>query len=657
MKEEKESVSILEEGYDSMSRYSNDYKHVYSIPEDAFKYWVRNGCLSVELKGRESMVNELILPKSLSSFNVESIACLPYLRKITAYSEFFFVSDCGLVEHDVRKFWRNTRLEEICVLPWLVDKYKRMFGYWEGLSDAIIKVTAIPDDIAYKFIDKQDNGLTTSENGRTLIKVANSITILEIPNKIEKIAATAIDKDNSIKKIVLLGNSEDRNKDRSRIFEFHEDAVSALTQVETVVFKGPMFTHFYDDRYDAPSIPNLKEVIYPLWNYNHYCFRGSEAERREHPYVVKAENFSTVELIEENGVVYTKDGKYLVSGVDCKSSIVNIKDGVEIIFDYAFCCNKYIEEVYIPCSVSKVGTCAFKSCRNMKKIVFNFEQITKEAETAFLTFSPDVNFYFPNSRFSEVLKQKCDDIVIHTLPYYEGNVTIDESSCYVFDEKGDTFIGVLAEARNIKKVTLPNYIRHVSKHAFLPLKELEEIIVPQGIPAPIIYSYAKLCPKLRRIISGSNILEIEDGIVYSNGHKNIVAVSSSANIQSFVCNQGVEIIAPKAFEGHKELVKVHLPQTIKTISDRAFANTGISEIELPASLQTFGKEVFDSCKLSLVIYDGPIASGAEAYNGATFTESALIKLQKEYKEDFISIYPHLKRIVKTPLPKWLNWLE
>ena len=92
MREEKEPVTFLEEGYDSMSRYSKDGKFAYSIPEDGITYGLRSGCAALELKGRESMIHELVLPTTFHSFHVESISCLPNLRKITSYSEFDFVS-------------------------------------------------------------------------------------------------------------------------------------------------------------------------------------------------------------------------------------------------------------------------------------------------------------------------------------------------------------------------------------------------------------------------------------------------------------------------------------------------------------------------------------------------------------------------------------
>lgn len=687
MREEKESITFLEEGYDSMSRYSKDGKFAYSIPEDGISYGLRSGCTVLDLGGRESLIHELILPTSFHSFHVESIDHLPYLRKITAYSEFDFVSGTGRylsLEHDVTNFWRGTRLEEICVLPWLVDKYKKIFGYWPGIREAIVKVTTIPDDIALRLVNQQSNGLSTSKNEKTLVKVDNIIKVLEIPAKIERVASCAFDKSNTIEKVVILGNSEDYNKDRSSL-EFDKDAVNSLNHVETLVFQGPMHTSFYDDVLTGAKMPNLKTIVYPLWNYNHYCFRGSEAESADiHSYEVKAENFSSVELVEEDGIVYTKDGKFLVSGVDCKSKSIRIRDGVEEIFQYAFCCNLSIEEVYIPRSVIKVGKCAFKSCKNIKKIVFNFCQITKDAESAFFTYSREIHFYLPSSDFSYALKNQYERlhnkfsrqglgaltekltsedsniVIVHTLPDYDGEITIDEETGFVYNENGDTFVGILADnAKNIKTITLPNHIRSVSKDAFdvLSLKSIEEIIAPECIQVIDIYDSAKSCRTLKTIVAGKDRISIEDGVAYYNGYKEIIDVSKSVKIQNFVCKEGVEIISSSAFEGHKELVTIQLPQTIKYISDRAFANTGISKITFPASLTRIGKEAFSNCKLSAVIFEGQIADGANAFDYADFDSSAYIKVQKIYKESFISKYPKLKSIVKTPLPKWLSWLE
>ena len=83
------------------------------------------------------------------------------------------------------------------------------------------------------------------------------------------------------------------------------------------------------------------------------------------------------------------------------------------------------------------------------------------------------------------------------------------------------------------------------------------------------------------------------------------------------------------------MTSIQLPQSIKTISERAFASTGLSEFVLPASLKIIGKEAFASCNLSVVVYDGQIAEGTNAFDKANFRPSAYIKVQKIYKDSFI----------------------
>ena len=685
MREEKDSITIFEDEYNSESRYSKDFKHAYSIPEDCGCYRVQDGCISLELRGRESMCNELILPQSFIAFYVESMQCLPYLRKITAYSQFHFWGGDDPAGYNVFDYLRNSRLDEICVLPWLVDWYKQRLGYWKGFRDAIVKVSPLSDSFAQQFTISNGNGLITSKDGKTLVKVDKKIKVLEIPVEIERIAATAFDSDNVIEKLVLLGNSEDNNKDRNwSLFEFNREAVNSLKRVETLVFQGPMYTSFYDDATEGSQIPNLKTVIFPLWNRNHYCFRGMEAESSSiHNYEVKAENFSSVELVEEEGIVYTKDGKFLVSGVDCKSKFIRIKDGVEEIFEYAFCCNIAIEDVYIPRSVTKVGANAFKSCVNIKKIIFNFNQVAAGVEHAFFTYSNNLHLYLSDSPLlSDKIRHQYENlhnkfrnmglgaltekhvidnpknVVVHTLPYFPGEVIIDEDTGMVYDETGKTFVGVLKEqAKKITNFSLPKHIKDIFESAFSNLSAVETIEVPCGFDVMHVYKLAQHCLKLKTIVAGEEQLLIENGIVYSKGFKDVIAASKCAKISDFVCKEGVETIGPSVFEGHKELVNVQLPHTIKTIGNRAFANTSLTDISFPASLQELGEDAFSLCSLTAIVFEGQAPKGSNAFRGVKFTSSAYILVQKTYKDGFVKSYPSLKRLIKTPLPKWLSWLN
>lgn len=87
MREEMEPITFLEEGFDSMSRYSKDGKFAYSIPDDGFSYGIRQGCVALEFKGQELSIGELILPTSFHSFHAQQrpVCALKYVL-LFAYS-------------------------------------------------------------------------------------------------------------------------------------------------------------------------------------------------------------------------------------------------------------------------------------------------------------------------------------------------------------------------------------------------------------------------------------------------------------------------------------------------------------------------------------------------------------------------------------------
>lgn len=63
-------------------------------------------------------------------------------------------------------------------------------------------------------------------------------------------------------------------------------------------------------------------------------------------------------------------------------------------------------------------------------------------------------------------------------------------------------------------------------------------------------------------------------------------------IKKVVVKKGVISLPKNAFQGCKELKKVILPGTLKKIGTRAFANSGVEEINIPKSVQSIGAEAF-----------------------------------------------------------------
>lgn len=59
--------------------------------------------------------------------------------------------------------------------------------------------------------------------------------------------------------------------------------------------------------------------------------------------------------------------------------------------------------------------------------------------------------------------------------------------------------------------------------------------------------------------------------------------------------EGVTKIGDYALENHKELKKCELPDSLKSIGDRAFADTGLESIDIPDGVKSIGREAFTRC--------------------------------------------------------------
>ena len=71
-------------------------------------------------------------------------------------------------------------------------------------------------------------------------------------------------------------------------------------------------------------------------------------------------------------------------------------------------------------------------------------------------------------------------------------------------------------------------------------------------------------------------------------------------IKKVVVKKGVISLPKNAFQGCKELKKVILPNTLKKIGTRAFANSGVEEINIPKSVQSIGAEAFLNTKIKSI---------------------------------------------------------
>ena len=77
-------------------------------------------------------------------------------------------------------------------------------------------------------------------------------------------------------------------------------------------------------------------------------------------------------------------------------------------------------------------------------------------------------------------------------------------------------------------------------------------------------------------------------------------VYENKNIKKVVIKKGVVSLPKNAFHGCKELKKVILTGTLKKIGARAFANSGVEEINIPKSVQSIGAEALSNTKIKSI---------------------------------------------------------
>lgn len=81
-----------------------------------------------------------------------------------------------------------------------------------------------------------------------------------------------------------------------------------------------------------------------------------------------------------------------------------------------------------------------------------------------------------------------------------------------------------------------------------------------------------------------NVIEEDEFIHYNNGSLTSVKIPNS-----------VTSIGSLAFAELATLTKMEIPNSVKSIGDIAFGGTGISSIEIPCTVESFGEDVFMSC--------------------------------------------------------------
>ena len=244
----------------------------------------------------------------------------------------------------------------------------------------------------------------------------------------------------------------------------------------------------------------------------------------------------------------------------------------------AFGRNNQITKVVLPDSVVSVESYAFTDCKNLKEIIFGKGVV---------------------------------DIASYS---FTGCTSLE--SIVIPDGVRYMYMSTFDSCTSMKSITLPSQLRQLSERTFSGCNSLTDIYY-KGTKQQFesIKKYEPWAPG-----SDNYTIHCTDGDITQNGSDTssklyfeldasqtyyVVAgkgreTGSTIVIPSEYNGKPVKSIKEKAFEDDHSITAVFISEGVTKIEDRAFYNSGITEITLPTTLKSIGKFAFSQTKIESV---------------------------------------------------------
>ena len=147
--------------------------------------------------------------------------------------------------------------------------------------------------------------------------------------------------------------------------------------------------------------------------------------------------------------------------------------------------------------------------------------------------------------------------------------------------------GCFRECVNLKKVTVPENVKSIGRMAFYECESLDHIELPSKLESIGAYAFDYTA----YYSHSRNWDEIGKGLYIGN-----YLISVVSTVSNFKARDDTTLIAGLAFRHTDLLEAVSLPESLKYISEYAFAGRyRLTSVNIPASVKTIGKGAFEQC--------------------------------------------------------------
>lgn len=142
-----------------------------------------------------------------------------------------------------------------------------------------------------------------------------------------------------------------------------------------------------------------------------------------------------------------------------------------------------------------------------------------------------------------------------------------------------------------------------------------------------------------------------NSLIYNEDRTVVLGCSDKSILKSVIVPDSVLEISADAFSGCTNLTTIILPNGLKTIGDRAFYQSGITSITIPASVESMGRNLFADaatymyCKLTeLNLSKGLTTIGEGAFVGTQITSITIPSTVKIVHNSAFACSPRLSQV-------------
>ncbi len=252
---------------------------------------------------------------------------------------------------------------------------------------------------------------------------------------------------------------------------------------------------------------------------------------------------------------------------------IELPDSVHTIGEFAFSASG-LETIVLPESLTTISRQSFSECRSLTDVEFN-ESLTFIGQEAFMNSTALIEADLPDSVQTISGKAFSGCTSLESFRYPAGWTSTNPG----YNTEGRLFYG----CTSLKSVTVPAGITALPSHAFDRANYLESITLPDSLTAIPTRAFAG-CTSLKSI-------EIPDAV------ETICEFAfSGSGLETVALPKSLTTLERQAFSECKSLTDIGFNDCLTTIGYEAFMNsTALIEADLPDSVQTLSGKAFYGC--------------------------------------------------------------